>query len=170
MASKPVVFTGHNAYMMSVARVCKEAGKFTDVVFVCQDGKVTAHRLVLAAASSTLRVAFKELPAEIDGLSEYTVLVPDVRKSVVSSLVDFLYSGKLLLSRSNSRDLQLLVTMLGIDPENVRIEALDESTKKRLVQTQLTASMGIIMKQSNNVGNVAGSASSSSPVHKEGIA
>ena len=127
-----MVFTGHNAYMMSVARVCKEAGKFTDVVFVCQDGRVAAHRLVLASASTTLRAAFKELPAEVEGASEYTVLVPDVKKSVVTVLVDFLYTGKLILSRSNSRDLQLLVRMLGIDPENVRVEALEESAKSVL--------------------------------------
>ena len=29
-----VVFTGHNAYLMSVARVCREAKKFTDVTLV----------------------------------------------------------------------------------------------------------------------------------------
>ena len=40
--------------------------------------------------------------------------------------------------------MQLLVRMLGIDPDNVRVEALEESTKKRMVQSQLTASMGLM--------------------------
>ena len=89
-----MVFTGHNAYMMSVARVCREAFKFTDVTLICTDGKVAAHRLILAAASSTLRNAFLEVPADdAEGLNEgYTIVVPDVRKQIVASLVDFLYT------------------------------------------------------------------------------
>ena len=86
-----VVFTGHNAYMMSVARMNRETSQFTDVVLVCPDGKVTAHRLVLAAASTTLRKAFLEVPAN-DCIPEHTILVPDVKKSVVAGLVDFLYT------------------------------------------------------------------------------
>ena len=50
------------------------------------------------------------------------------------------------MSRSNARDMQLLVRLLGIDPENVRVEALEEVAKKRLTQTQLTTSMGLIVK------------------------
>ena len=89
------VFTGHNAYVMSCARMNRDASQFTDVVLVCPDGNVTAHRLVLAAASSTLRKAFLEVPANDampESLHEHTILVPDVKKSVVAGLVDFLYT------------------------------------------------------------------------------
>ena len=34
-SNQNVVFTGHNSYLMSVARVCREANKFTDVTMVC---------------------------------------------------------------------------------------------------------------------------------------
>ena len=51
----PVIFAGHNTYLMNVTRVCREGGQFTDVVFHCSDGKVAAHKLVLAAASKFLR-------------------------------------------------------------------------------------------------------------------
>jgi hypothetical protein len=80
---------------MSCARKNRDTSQFTDVVLVCPDGNVTAHRLVLAAASSTLRKAFLEVPANDampEGLHEHTILVPDVKKSVVSGLVDFLYT------------------------------------------------------------------------------
>ena len=90
-----VVFTGHNAYVMSCARMNRDASQFTDVVLICPDGNVTAHRLVLAAASSTLRKAFLEVPANDampEGLHEHTILVPDVKKSVVAGLIDFLYT------------------------------------------------------------------------------
>ena len=58
------------------------------------------------------------------------------------------------MSRSNARDMQLLVRLLGIDPENVRVEALEEVAKKRLTQTKLTTSMGLIVKQQpSHTGN-----------------
>ena len=47
--------------------------------------------------------------------------------------------------------MQLLVRLLGIDPENVRVEALEENAKKRLTQTTLTSSMGLVVKQQNPV-------------------
>ena len=55
------------------------------------------------------------------------------------------------MSRSNARDMQLLVRLLGIDPENVRVEALEENAKKRLTQTTLTSSMGLVVKQQNPI-------------------
>jgi len=145
--------TGHNAYVMSCARINRDASQFTDVVLVCPDGNVTAHRLVLAAASTTLRKALLEVPANdamSEGMHEHTILVPEVKKSVVAGLIDFLYTGKLLLSRSNARDMQLLVRLLGIDPENVRVEALEEVSQKRLKQTQLTSTMGLTVKQNSH--------------------
>ena len=90
-----VVFTGHNAYVMSCARKNRDASQFTDVVLVCPDGNVTAHRLVLAAASTTLRKALLEVPANDampEGLHEHTIIVPEVKKAVVAGLVDFLYT------------------------------------------------------------------------------
>lgn len=90
-----VVFTGHNAYVMSCARINRDASQFTDVVLVCPDGNVTAHRLVLAAASTTLRKALLEVPANdamSEGMHEHTILVPEVKKSVVAGLIDFLYT------------------------------------------------------------------------------
>ena len=97
---QPVVFTGHNAYVMSCARMNRDTSQFTDVVLVCPDGNVSAHRLVLAAASSTLRKAFLEVPANDampEALHEHTILVPDVKKSVVSGLIDFLYTVRIKL-------------------------------------------------------------------------
>ena len=48
--------------------------------------------------------------------------------------------------------MQLLVRLLGIDPENVRVEALEEVSQKRLKQTQLTSVMGLTVKQNSQTG------------------
>ena len=63
---------------------------------VCHDGVVVGHRLVLGAASTTLRAALQQVsPSPANDEAEpdtYTVIVPDVKKNIVASLVDFLYT------------------------------------------------------------------------------
>ena len=46
-----VTFQGHHSYIVSIARLCKQNGLFTDVTLQCDDGKLLAHRIVLAAVS-----------------------------------------------------------------------------------------------------------------------
>ncbi len=43
-ACPSVSFSGHNAYIASVARMCREGNVFTDVSIIAQDGCVAAHR------------------------------------------------------------------------------------------------------------------------------
>ena len=63
---------------------------------MCPDGEVVGHRLILAAASSTLRAAFLQVAG--DEATDYTIIVPDVKKAIVASLVDFLYTVSVILS------------------------------------------------------------------------
>ena len=87
--SLPVVFAGHNTYLLSVARLCRQEGHFTDVVFHCADGQVEAHRLVLSAASSFLKEILVEHVTDDD---RAVVLLPDVTTSSLDILFDFIYS------------------------------------------------------------------------------
>lgn len=114
-------FAGHHAYIVGVAKMCQESGKFTDVLIQCQDGQLMAHRytmtvscqvragagltwcenasytwqllfhcrLVLAACSPFLREVFLSLP---QGLAEFTLVIPHIKKQVVAILIDFLYT------------------------------------------------------------------------------
>ena len=58
-----VTFQGHHSYLVSIAKLCKENGLFTDVTILCDDGKLVAHRIVLAAVSPFL----KKLVRQADG-------------------------------------------------------------------------------------------------------
>ena len=44
IAAKEMSFAGHNAYIVDVAKVCRESSKFTDVKIQCEDGDLSAHR------------------------------------------------------------------------------------------------------------------------------
>ena len=47
MASGMQLLTGHNSYIASMAKLCKESECFTDVRIVCADGDIRAHRFDL---------------------------------------------------------------------------------------------------------------------------
>ena len=45
----------HNhSYIVSIAKLCKENGLFTDVTILCDDGKMLVHKIVLEAVSPFL--------------------------------------------------------------------------------------------------------------------
>ena len=37
-------FVNHPAYIVTVAKLCRETNKFTDVKIQCKDGEIQAHR------------------------------------------------------------------------------------------------------------------------------
>ena len=43
-SSEMQLLTGHNSYIASMAKLCKESECFTDVRIVCADGDIRAHR------------------------------------------------------------------------------------------------------------------------------
>lgn len=87
--SPPVVFAGHNTYLMSVTRLCRDQDDFTDVVFQCSDGQLTAHRLVVASASKFLCDLLLEHVSEDE---TPVIILPEVSKSNLNILLDFIYS------------------------------------------------------------------------------
>ena len=40
----PMLFTGHHHYIVTVAKMCRETQKYTDVDIKCEDGTLQAHR------------------------------------------------------------------------------------------------------------------------------
>ena len=134
-----VTFQGHHSYLVSIAKLCKENGLFTDVTILCDDGKLVAHRIVLAAVSPFL---CHVLDAATGDTPATTIIMPDVRKEIVQQLLEFLYTGimkvsvgmtrvvgifnpvSLQLSPSATWELQQLVLLLQIDPQNVGVDTI----------------------------------------------
>ena len=94
-----VTFQGHHSYIVSIAKLCKENGLFTDVTIMCDDGKLVAHRIVLAAVSPFL-CAVLEGETAGGGGGQTTIIVPEVRKEIVQQLLDFLYTGVMKVTLS----------------------------------------------------------------------
>jgi len=82
-------FLGHGHYLVTVARACADSGQYTDVRLQCADGHLRAHSIVLASCSQFLKEALMTLP---QGMNEFTLVLPGVRKQVANTLVEFLYT------------------------------------------------------------------------------
>jgi hypothetical protein len=89
----PVIFAGHNTYLMSVTKFCRETEQFVDVEIRCDDGKLSAHKLVLASASKFLRQLLLDHSTEDE---PPVILVPDVSKSSLAKILDFIYTASLI--------------------------------------------------------------------------
>ena len=85
-----MTFQGHHNYIVSIAKLCKENGLFTDVTILCDDGKLLAHKIVLAAVSPFLCHVLDE---ETSSTGQTTIVMPEVRREIVQQLLDFLYTG-----------------------------------------------------------------------------
>ena len=135
-----VTFQGHHSYIVSIARLCKQNGLFTDVTLQCDDGKLLAHRIVLAAVSPFLRGVLIELPS---GTQDFTIIVPDVRRAIVQQLLDFLYTGNMNVEQEATWELQELVHLLKIDPSNVGVVVDDDGCASRLASNGICETVGV---------------------------
>ena len=85
-----VTFNGHHSYIVSIAKLCQTNGLFTDVTILCDDGKLLAHKIVLAAVSPFLCHVLDSVDTNTN---QTTIVMPDVRREIVQQLLDFLYTG-----------------------------------------------------------------------------
>jgi len=149
-----VTFQGHHSYIVSIAKLCKENGLFTDVTIMCDDGKLVAHRIVLAAVSPFL-CAVLEGETAGGGGGQTTIIVPEVRKEIVQQLLDFLYTGVMKLSQSATWELQQLVLLLQIDPQNVGVDTVSvglDSGKADRLANSVCQTLGIKIAHRADLG------------------
>ena len=91
----PVIFAGHNTYLMSVTKFCRESEQFVDVAIRCDDGQLSAHKLVLASASKFLRQLLLDHSAEPEE-QPVVIIIPDVSTSSLAKILDFIYTASFI--------------------------------------------------------------------------
>ena len=164
-----VTFQGHHSYIVSIAKLCKENGLFTDVTILCDDGKLLAHKIVLAAVSPFLRHV---LDVETSNTGQTTIVMPEVRREIVQQLLDFLYTGIMKVSGSVASDassfcfsqlspsatweLQQLVLLLQIDPQNVGVDTINlgqDPNKASRLSSSVCQTLGIKIAHKADISN-----------------
>ena len=131
-------FPAHQEHMLSLAKMCQENKDYSDCVIQClgdnsELSKIRAHRLVLGSASPFLKQVFQEVPAS---LSEASIVVPGVPPGTVQALIDFLYTGEMVIEREAAADMQKLVETLQIDPSLISVEEMLEQKSDKIEEDQ----------------------------------
>merc|ERR1719461_2664284 len=116
-------FPSHQFHMVTLAKMCQENKDYTDCVIKIDEEELRAHRLVLGSVSPFLKLVFSDIPSN---LSEATILVPGVKKRVVKALLDFFYTGQMVVERADTSDLQLLIDTLQIDPGLISVDTVSQ--------------------------------------------
>ena len=69
----------------------QQSGYLCDTVIIADDGQLTAHSVVLAAASPVFRRALKSTDKPI----QHVILLPDMQIVVISIIIQFVYTGRI---------------------------------------------------------------------------
>ena len=86
----------------------QQCGYLCDTLIVADDGHVKAHSVVLAAVSPVFKRALKNCDWPI----QHTVFLPGMQLVVVNVIIQFVYTGKFVLSKSECDDLTKVVSAM----------------------------------------------------------
>jgi len=117
--TKPKEFKwmGFKSHMMATMAKWREHDYLTDTTFHCHDGqKVSAHRLVLAAASPILKEAMSQ-----DLADQVVIIVPEVTSIVMTAILDLVYKGRMNITPTSTWAIRSLVEILKINAEDVSV-------------------------------------------------
>jgi len=91
----------------------QQSGYLCDTVIIADDGQLTAHSVVLAAASPVFRRALKSTDKPL----QHVILLPDMQIVVISIIIQFVYTGKIAITGGgfgNSAKVMDAINQLGI--------------------------------------------------------
>ena len=103
------------------------AGTFVDVTFVCDDGQLNAHKVVLSAASPFFQTLLEENPA-----SHPVINLCESKIKSMNSLLEFIYSGETSIHREDYESVLSFaehLQILGLEQEQEQSDRLSDQNK-----------------------------------------
>ncbi len=105
-----IVDEGHPGQLLAGLNACRQRDLFTDVSLCLGQEEIPCHRVVLAASSPYFEAMFSGAFRE---QREQRVEIADVSPWVMRRLLDFLYTGELVLCTEEAQDLLSACHLLG---------------------------------------------------------
>lgn len=105
-----IVDEGHPGQLLAGLNACRQRDLFTDVRLCLGQEEIPCHRVVLAASSPYFEAMFSGAFRE---QREQRVEIADVSPWVMRRLLDFLYTGELVLCTEEAQDLLSACHLLG---------------------------------------------------------
>ena len=111
---------------------------FTDVSLVCEDNEeLFAHKAVLCSKSHVLRQLLEDREQTL--VQEPQLIFPDVPKTLMKNLLDFIYCGAVSISKENGFLLKELLKVLRIDYTGKSTATLQTNRKSSSVKHEETS-------------------------------
>jgi len=142
--TKPKEFKwmGFKSHMMATMAKWRESDYLTDTTFQCYDGQVSAHRLILAAASPLLKEAMSQ-----DLCDQVVISIPEVTSGVMTAILELVYKGRMNITPTNTWAIRSLVETLRINAEDVSVISAASAAKK--TAPSLTEKSPIVIQADN---------------------
>jgi len=114
--TKEFKWMGFKSHMMATMAKWRELDYLTDTTFQCPDGQVSAHRMILAAASPLLKEVMSQ-----DLADQVVIIVPEVTSVVMTAILDLVYKGRMNITPTSTWAIRSLVEILRINAEDVSV-------------------------------------------------
>ncbi|XP_017469756.1 PREDICTED: modifier of mdg4 [Rhagoletis zephyria] len=101
---------GHSATIFDIQRNLRNDPQSCEVTLVAKGHSVRAHRFVLSSCSDLLRNLLVDIPMG----QEATIVVPDIKGSLLESVLAFIYVGETSLTSTNLSEFLEAINTLGI--------------------------------------------------------
>ncbi|XP_053955815.1 uncharacterized protein LOC128861597 [Anastrepha ludens] len=101
---------GHSATIFDIQRNLRNDPQSCEVTLAAKGHSVRAHRFVLSSCSDLLRNLLVDVPMG----QEATIVVPDIKGSLLESVLAFIYVGETSLTSTNLSEFLEAINTLGI--------------------------------------------------------
>lgn len=105
--------------------------ELVDVSLVCEDGSLSAHRIVLASCSHYFRSIFSRLAASVNKNQYPVVVLKDIPFVDLKAIIEFIYRGEVVIPQSQLPSLVRSAEGLKIRGLDNDFENVPENTKKK---------------------------------------
>lgn len=102
----------NSAVLLTYANVSRKEGNFNDVIIEAGNSKIPANRMVLSCFSAYFDKMFK---VQMKEKFQDTVKILGIDSATFSTVVDYMYSGEILISADNATELLACADYLGMD-------------------------------------------------------
>lgn len=139
----------HNLKLTNVLNNMLQCCSLIDVTIYCDDGEVTAHKLVLAASSNY----FRNLFSRITNAFHYPIIVlREIPANDLRTILQFIYHGEIHIPQNRVESLMRCANYLQIDGMASSTNALNAVLATSTIphHTLLTSSVSVISNPTTN--------------------
>ncbi|XP_071959095.1 kelch-like protein 12 isoform X2 [Antedon mediterranea] len=101
----------HALNILSVLDTYRKEGRMCDVVLCCEGHSIPAHRVVLMSFSAYFEAMFNSNMSES---SQSSITIHSIVPSALDALIEFAYTGNILINENNAQDILVGSSMLQI--------------------------------------------------------